>query len=128
MQEQFLEHNKLVKPRLIRESTNRPNIRYVITREKGAGTLVEKAARLVQSSWPRKDLFNHQQDKIILYCRTREDVAQLVDLLGCPSYTSKSGTKEEKTAIITQWLSTPAQPAIAATSALGPGFDHPSIR
>jgi superfamily II DNA helicase RecQ len=128
MQEQFLEHNKLVKPRIIRESTNRPNIRYVVSREKGAGTLVEKAARLVQSCWPRKDLFDHQRDKIILYCRTREDVAQLVELLGCPSYTSKSGTEEEKKAIITHWLNTPTQPAIAATSALGPGFDHPSIR
>ena len=128
MQEQFLEHNKLVKPRIIRESTNRPNIRYVVTREKGAGTLVEKAACLVQSCWPREDLFDHGQDKIILYCRTREDVAQLANLLGCPSYTSKSGTEEEKKSIITQWLSTPAQPAIAATSALGPGFDQPSIR
>jgi superfamily II DNA helicase RecQ len=127
-QEEFLEHNKLVKPQIIRESTNRPNIRYVVTREKGAGTLVEKAARLVQLSWSREDLFDHQRDKIILYCRTREDVAQLVDLLGCPSYTSTSGTEEEKKLIITQWLSTPTQPALAATSALGPGFDHPFIR
>ena len=75
IQEKFLEHNKLVKPRIIRESTNRPNIRYIVTREKGAGTLVEKAARLVQSCWPQEDLFDHQQDKIILYCRTREDMA-----------------------------------------------------
>jgi superfamily II DNA helicase RecQ len=55
-------------------------------------------------------------------------VVQLADLLGCPSYTSKSGTEEEKKLIIIQWLSTPTQPAIVATSALGLGFDHPSIR
>ncbi|CZR64699.1 uncharacterized protein PAC_14598 [Phialocephala subalpina] len=78
--------------------------------------------------WPRKDLFNHRQDKIILYCRTREEVGQLTDLLGCPSYTSKSGSEKEKKAIIAQWLSTINQPAIAATSALCPGFDHPHVR
>ncbi|KAH8745852.1 hypothetical protein F5882DRAFT_423072 [Hyaloscypha sp. PMI_1271] len=49
MQEEFVEYNKLVRLQVIRESTNRSNIRYVVTREKGAGTLVEKAARLVQS-------------------------------------------------------------------------------
>jgi superfamily II DNA helicase RecQ len=128
MQEGFVEYNKLVRPQVIKESTNRPNIRYVVTREKGAGTLVEKAARLVQSCWPRKDLFNHRQDKIILYCRTRDEAGQLADLLGCLSYTSKSGSKEEKKAIITQWLSTVDQPAIAATSALGPRFDYPHVR
>lgn len=101
LQERFIKHNKLVKPQIIRESTNRPNIRYVVTYEKGAGTLVKKAARLVQSCWPREDLFDHCQDKIILYCQTREDMAQLAGLLGCPSYTSKSGTEEEKQAIIT---------------------------
>jgi superfamily II DNA helicase RecQ len=52
MQEEFVEHNKLVRPQVVRESTNRPNIRYVVTRERGAGTLVEKAARLVQLCWP----------------------------------------------------------------------------
>jgi hypothetical protein len=30
----------------------------------------------------------------------REEVAQLADILKYPSYTSKSGTEEEKTAII----------------------------
>jgi hypothetical protein len=49
IQEKFLEYNKLVKHRIIRESTYRLNIRYIITREKSASTLVEKAARLVQS-------------------------------------------------------------------------------
>jgi superfamily II DNA helicase RecQ len=49
MQEEFIEYNKLVRPQVIRKSTNRPNIKYVVSRERGAGTLVEKAARLVQS-------------------------------------------------------------------------------
>jgi len=46
-QELFLEHNKLVQPYIIRESTNRPNIRYSIHREQGLGNLCEWAAHLV---------------------------------------------------------------------------------
>ena len=48
MQEEFIEHNKLVRPRIIRESTNRPNIKYIVSLETGPGTLVERAANLVQ--------------------------------------------------------------------------------
>lgn len=47
MQEEFIEHNKLVKPRVIRESTNRPNIKYMVSLETGPGALVERAADLV---------------------------------------------------------------------------------
>nr|CEG03674.1 unnamed protein product [Fusarium acuminatum CS5907] len=49
-------------------------------------------------------------------------------MLGCPSYTADSGTEEEKTAIIEQWLTAANSPIIVATSALGPGFDYPHIR
>ena len=128
MQEQFIEHNKLVKPRIIRESTNRPNIKYMVSRETGPGTLVEKAAKLVRAYWPRREIFDHAQDKIILYCRTLDEVALLANALGCPSYTSKSGSDEEKAAILSGWLSNRDQPAIAATSALGIGFDYPHVR
>ena len=48
MQEEFIEHNKLVKPRIIRESTNRPNIKYIVSFETGPGVLIEKAANLVR--------------------------------------------------------------------------------
>jgi hypothetical protein len=48
MQEEFIEHNKLVKPRIIRESTNRPNIKYMVSLETGPGTLIERATNLVQ--------------------------------------------------------------------------------
>jgi Lhr-like helicase len=128
MQEQFIEHNKLVKPRVIRESTNRSNIKYMVSRETGPGTLIEKAANLVRVYWPRKEIFDHAQDKIILYCRTRDEVALLANTLGCSSYTSESGSDEEKAAILSGWLSNLDQPAIAATSALGIGFDYPHVR
>jgi superfamily II DNA helicase RecQ len=128
MEEEFIEHNKLVKPRIIRESTNRPNIKYMVSSETGPGALIERAANLVQAYWPKPEVFNHSRDKIIIYYRTREEVALLTDLLQCPSYTSKSGIEEEKAAIISGWLGNRDQPVIVATSALGIGFDYPYVR
>jgi len=128
MQEEFIEHNKLVRPRVIRESTNRPNIKYMVSFETGPGPLIERAANLVQACWPRQEIFDHSRDKIIIYCRTREEVAQLADILQCPSYTSESGPEEEKAAILSRWIADQAQPVVVATSALGVGFDYPHVR
>ncbi|PQE10617.1 hypothetical protein CJF32_00009743 [Rutstroemia sp. NJR-2017a WRK4] len=128
MQAEFVEHNKLVKPRIIRKSTNRPNIKYIVSCETRPGILVERAAALVRSYWPQREIFDYSRDKIIIYCRTREEVAQLAELLAYPTYMSISGTEEEKAAIITGWLGDRDQPVIAATSALGPGFDYPFVR
>lgn len=128
MEDEFINQNKLVRPTVIRESTNRPNIKYLVSYETGPGSLVEKAAGLIQSFWPRLEIFDHSRDKIIIYCRMREEVGELAALLGCPSYTSKSGDEEEKAAIISTWLADRGQPAIVATSALGVGFDYPFIR
>ncbi|OBT81161.1 hypothetical protein VE02_10169, partial [Pseudogymnoascus sp. 03VT05] len=128
MQDDFVEHNKLVRPRIIRESTNRPNIKYMISRHTGATTLVEVAAKLVQTYWPQKQIFNHARDKIIIYYQSREDVSKLGEILRCPTYTSRSGTEEEKAEILSGWLSRPEQPAIVATGALGIGFDYPFVR
>jgi hypothetical protein len=102
MQEEFIKHNKLVKPRIIRESTNRPNIKYMVSLETGPGTLIEKAASLVQECWPKKEIFDHSQDKIIIYCRTWAEVALVADILGCASYTSESGSEEEKATILSK--------------------------
>jgi superfamily II DNA or RNA helicase len=126
--ELFLEHNKLVRPRVIRESTNRPNIRYIVRRERGPGSMLERATRLVQSCWERTDLFQSERDRVIVYCPTKELVAELADMLGCPSYTADSGTADEKGAIIKLWLQTGNSPAIVATAALGPGFDYAHVR
>ncbi|KAL5611020.1 hypothetical protein FOBRF1_007137 [Fusarium oxysporum] len=112
-QELFFEHNKLVRPHIVRESTNRPNIRYIVQQERGLGNLY---------------LFKSERDRVIIYCPTKDLVAELADMLGCPSYTAESGTEEEKMAIIERWLTAADSPIIVATSALGPGFDYPHIR
>ena len=54
-------------------------------------------------------------------------MALLANTLGCPSYTSESGLDEEKAAILSGWLFNLDQPVIAATSALGIGFDYPHV-
>ena len=128
MQEEFVEHNKLVRPRVIRESTNRQNIRYMVSFQKGEADLVQAAAALIQTYWPQKQFINQSQDKVIIYCHSMKDVASLADILGCPTYTSRSGSEEEKATIIAQWLGNEGQPVIVATAALGIGFDYPFIR
>ena len=128
MQEEFIQRNKLVRPRIIRESTNRPNIKYIVSRETGPGTLGERAANLVRAYWPRREVFDHARDKIIIYCQTRTAVSLLAESLGCPSYTSESGTEEAKAAILSSWVADKGQPVIVATSALGIGFDYPHVR
>ena len=127
MQEEFIEHNKLVKPRIIRESTNRPNIKYIVSLETGPSALIERAANLIQAYWPKQEIFDYSRDKIIIYYRIREEVAQFADILKYPLYMSKSGTEEEKAAIISGWFGNRDQPVIVATSTLGIGFDYPHV-
>ena len=128
MQEEFIEYNKLVRPRIIRESTNRPNIKYAINAEKGDGTLLKKAAALARGSWPRGDCSDPAKDKMIIYCRTRLEVRDLQEILRCLSYTSESGSEDKKKAILASWLDDAKQPVIVATSAFGIGFDYPHVR
>ncbi|KAL7939991.1 P-loop containing nucleoside triphosphate hydrolase protein [Trichoderma barbatum] len=102
MEGMFMEHNHLVRPQIIRESTNRANIRYTIDQGKrGAGGLTERAYALVSLFQKRhEDVFADGQQKIIVYCLTIELVEEVAGLLGCPSYVADSGTEEEKQAII----------------------------
>ncbi len=58
MQEEFIKHNKLVQLRIIRESTNRPNIKYLVSLEAGSGTLIERAADLVQECCLKREFFD----------------------------------------------------------------------
>jgi superfamily II DNA helicase RecQ len=51
LQEEFIQQNKLVRPRVVRESTNRLNIKYAMSRQTGPGILVQKAATLAKICW-----------------------------------------------------------------------------
>jgi hypothetical protein len=71
MQEEFIKHNKLVKPRIIRESTNRLNIKYMVSFETGPGAFIKQAARVVRHRWRKQEIFDHSRDKITIYCLTQ---------------------------------------------------------
>jgi Orsellinic acid/F9775 biosynthesis cluster protein D/Helicase conserved C-terminal domain len=120
--------NHLVHPKVIRASANRPNLSYVVVRVPGPGSLLAKGAQVARRYWDESGLVNHARDKIIVYTRTIDDVNAVATILGCPAYTSEAGGAEEKEALLDRWLRDSRQPYIAATSALGAGFDHPSVR
>lgn len=128
LQEEFVERNKLVRPVIIRESTNRQNILYEVRAIDEQGNLFTEAAQLIRTAWSKTAIFNHTRDRVIVYCQTLDEVREFQEAFQCRAYTSKSGTEEEKAAIIQAWLQDVAQPVLVATSALGVGFDYPYIR
>jgi superfamily II DNA helicase RecQ len=129
MQAEFEERNHLMRPVIIRSSSNRPNIFYVVRKAtNGKGSLLQQAAAEAQNAWERPGQLDHSRDKIIMYVRTRDEAEELSGLLGCNSYTAESGSPEEKKAILTSWVQSSCQPYIVATTALAEGFDYPYVR
>lgn len=125
---EFEERNHLLDPKVIRVSSNRPNIRYKVQKARsGRGSLLQQAAGLARAAYySLPSAF--AQHKIILYTRTRDEADELATLLGCPVYTAKIGTAGVKNQVVTSWLQSTLQPYIVATAAFAEGFDHPHIR
>ena len=128
MQSAFEEQNNLLNPKVVRASTNRPNLFYLVQKATGTGSLIEEGAREAREAWEASSLFDTGRDKIILYVRTREEGRGLAELLNCPLYTADAGTAEEKEELLESWLNDIDQPYIVATSALSAGFDYRHIR
>lgn len=129
MQTEFEERNHLLRPKVIRASSNRPNIFYMVCRTtSGQGSLLEQAAARARDAWDRPGMFDQSRDKIILYVRTRDEANDLAKLLDCSMYTARSGTATEKEATVAEWVQSPAQPYIVATTAFAEGFDYPYVR
>jgi hypothetical protein len=101
MRAEFEERNYLYHPKVIRASSNRPNIFYIVRKiDARAGSLLNQAAVEAKEAWTNSGFFDHTYNKIIVYIRICKDVDGLVELLGCSSYTSESGTLEEKKQIL----------------------------
>ncbi|KAI5465231.1 P-loop containing nucleoside triphosphate hydrolase protein [Mariannaea sp. PMI_226] len=127
----FMHRNLLVRPRIVREPTNRANIRYGVRRFNGPGGLCKRAAELVRSFHDNNEaLAGGKNARIIVYCQTLELMGELADELDCPTYTGdqKSMSEEDREAAIKQWIGPTGSPVIVATSALGVGFDYPYVR
>ena len=138
-EEAFIQRNFLVRPRMVRESTNRPNVRYRIREYGGPGRLRDEAADLIRSllrggpgtTDSVSAVLGDARSRVIVYCGTIDLMKELADELdGCPTYTGDRETMsaEEKEAAIGQWLGPTGSPVIVATSALGLGFDYPHVR
>ena len=128
IQATFEEQNNLVNPKVIRASTNRRNLFYMVQRATGRGSLLEEGARRARDAWENSQLLDRARDKIILYVRTKEDAATLAELLCCSQYTADIGTAEQKEELLRMWLASSDQPYIVATSALSAGFDYAHVR
>ena len=129
MRAEFEERNYLHHPKVIRASSNRPNIFYMVRKvDAHNGSLLKQAASKAKQAWIELGFFDHACNKIILYVRTCKDANDLVELLGCSSYTVESGTSVEKKQILDHWIQNPDTPYIVATTALAEGFDYPHVQ
>jgi hypothetical protein len=97
MQDEFLKQNKLVRPQIVRELTKRRNIKYIISVK--SRNLLECAVDLIRTYWPTH-VFDYGRDKIMVYYNYIDDVQDLRAILDYPTYTSESGTWEDKARVV----------------------------
>lgn len=129
MQAEFEERNYLVHPKVIRASSNRPNISYTVRKaQTGRGSLLEQAAWEAQAMIARRNSFDRTRDKIVLYVRTRDEADDLAALIRCEVYTAKMGTAVEKSEVLERWIGSSDHTCIVATAALAEGFDYAHVR
>jgi superfamily II DNA helicase RecQ len=101
--------------RLIRMSTARPNIRYIVQRcpDKSVLKVVKEMARF-------RDL--KEGERGIFYCSSRDGTEEAAKVLSCPYYHSLTDDKDKA---IDVWLKN--EGFLAATGAVGTGGDYPGI-
>ncbi len=112
---ELVEAMSIQNPIIIRRSTVRPNIRYMVQRcpIKDQVKVACEMARLRRLTKGERGIF---------YCRSRDRVEEVAKLLGCGFYHSQSVSKEET---IMVWMENGG--FCAATGALGTGVDFPGI-
>jgi superfamily II DNA helicase RecQ len=70
MQVEFDERNYLYHPKVIRASSNQPNIFYMVHKvDAHNGSLLKQAVSKAEQAWKESGFFDHAYDKIILYVR-----------------------------------------------------------
>lgn len=134
----FTKQNMLLRPRIVRESTNRANIRYSIQRYKGPVGLTKRVIELVRPLEARiraagnGDALLHggERARIIIYCQTIEIMEEVSEALGCPMYTGDHDimSEDDRNAAIQQWRGHGGSNILAATSAFSVGFDYAHVR
>jgi superfamily II DNA or RNA helicase len=125
----FAERNLLTRPRVVRASTNRANLRYRLERyDGGRQSLASAAADLARPYCAA--LGGSARDRLIIYCRTITLMEAVAAELGCLTYTGDGSvmSPEDRERALARWESAEGSPAIAATSALSVGYDYAHVR
>ena len=112
---ELVEALSIQNPIVIRCSTVRPNIRYMVQRCPGQ-TQLKVACEMARIRRLQPG------ERGIFYCRQRDTAEELAKLLGCGFFHSTSVSKEET---IASWMENGG--FCAATGALGTGVDFPGI-
>ncbi|KAF8160065.1 P-loop containing nucleoside triphosphate hydrolase protein [Crassisporium funariophilum] len=105
--------------RVIRTPSNRPELGYEIRRP--LGDIVTEIARDI----PLLISQYRPEDRLMVFCRTHDDVEKLGALLGLQPFTSRTRDTNEGT--MKEWLEG-KQKVMISTSILGCGLDYPSVR
>ena len=108
--------------KILRDVTVRPNIAYRIA-EYEAAEEVEFLRELVE----QKKAQYPPSDKIVIFCRTIDQVKEFAKELGCTAFWRTVGTEQEKAAIV-EMLAGSEERVFTCTNALGEGIDAPGIR
>lgn len=102
-------------PKVYRSDTVRPNIHYSVS----LGKDFQQVLAII-----RQKRLDYPQERLIIYCRTRDQTNRVSKALEYPCYYSNSSGKP----VILRNFFEQANSAIVTTSSLGLGIDLPNIR
>lgn len=105
--------------RVLRTPSHRPELGYEVRRV--SGDVVDAIVRDI----PQFLSGYQRDDRLMVFCRTHQDVARLAKALNVPAFTSR--TVEHNHATMDQWLRGETR-VMVSTSILGCGLDYPSVR
>jgi superfamily II DNA helicase RecQ len=127
-EEVFHRRNYLTRPVMVRDSTNRRNLRYSIETYDVQDGLTAAAVALAHRCCAA--VSGHAADRIIIYCQTKDTMQEIAEALSCPIYTGDGALmdRQAKEEALAQWEGSAGSPVIAATSALSVGYDYAHIR
>ena len=104
--------------RYIRASTHRWNFAYSV-KKCSTNEIEDQACWMVKSAEQRMK----EEERIVVFCRTRDQCERLAKRLGCGTYHS---TYKDKKTSLESWIKGDCKVAVA-TGALGSGVDLPGI-
>lgn len=107
---------------VLRDITVRSNIAYSVVQYDA-----EEEVQVLRELVEQKKRQYPASDKIVIYCRTVDQVKDFANALNCTAFWRNAGTEEEKAEILAK-LTKGDERVFTSTDALGEGIDAPSIR